>query len=79
VQVKLAVVALVISLAALGVAGFALISDSSSTSDRHRCGGGERAYPGVVTCISNDTPRDYHERKCLPYRTEGRLTRWACP
>jgi hypothetical protein len=68
---KLSALALVVSVAALAVGVVAIVSDGSN--DRHRCGWLE----GTIRCVSNDAPRNYQERGCVPLvRTEGLLV-WA--
>jgi hypothetical protein len=70
---KLSVVALVVSLAALTVGVFAIVRDGSS--DQHRCG---TYRANVVACVSDDTPSHFKERQCMPYLSTGRVVKWVC-
>jgi hypothetical protein len=71
---RIAWVALALSVAALAVAVSSLMRDQGG-ADGHRCGVSEA---GVISCVSGDTPLNYRERGCAPGGTAEGIIFWGC-
>lgn len=68
-------IALVVSVAALVIAGFVLLRDlRGGNGEGHRCGDQRQ----LTACVGNDTPLDYHARHCVPLQRTSGVMYWQC-
>jgi hypothetical protein len=75
---SLSAAATLVSAAALAVAAYSLGARTASPGDAdgHRCG---QVDASTLTCLANDSPRQWQARECLPANSRGvSVVVWVC-